>query len=79
VYLLSGQYYVIDGNRRVAAAKRNGLEFMDAHVIECVPHGNKEAHRGAVSQRLFRQFPLRQMYTLLRGGVPAQLRQPRNG
>jgi len=54
-YLLSGQYYVIDGNRRVAAAKQFGLEFMDAHVTECVPHGDKEAHRGAVSQRLFEQ------------------------
>jgi hypothetical protein len=54
-YLLSGQYYVIDGNRRVAAAKQFGLEFMDAHVTECVPHGNKEAHRGVVSRRLFEQ------------------------
>ena len=55
VYLLSGEYYVIDGNRRVAAAKQYGLEFMDAHVTECVPHNNREAHRGAVSQRLFEQ------------------------
>ena len=55
VYLLSGEYYVIDGNRRVAAAKQFGLEFMDAYVTGCVPHGNKEAHRGVVSQRLFEQ------------------------
>jgi hypothetical protein len=55
VYLLSGEYSVIDGNRRVAAAKQYGLEFMDAHVTECVPHGNREAQRGAVSQRLFEQ------------------------
>jgi uncharacterized ParB-like nuclease family protein len=55
VYLLSGEYYVIDGNRRVAAAKQFGLEFMDAHVTECVPHSNREAQRGAVSRRLFEQ------------------------
>jgi hypothetical protein len=55
VCLLSGEYYVIDGNRRVAAAKQHGLEFVDARVTECVPHGNPEAHRGAVSRRLFEQ------------------------
>ena len=55
VYLLNGEYYVIDGNRRVAAAKEFGLEFMDANVTQCVPHKDKEVHRGAVSQRLFEQ------------------------
>lgn len=55
VYLLSGEYFVIDGNRRVAAAKEHGLEFMDANVTECVPHGDREAQSGAVSRRLFEQ------------------------
>jgi hypothetical protein len=55
VYLLNGEYYVIDGNRRVAAAKQFGLEFMDASVTECVPHRDREAQRGAVSRRLFEQ------------------------
>jgi hypothetical protein len=55
VYLLGGEYYVIDGNRRVAAAKEFGLEFMDANVTECVPQEDREAQRGAVSQRLFEQ------------------------
>ncbi len=55
VYLLGGEYYVIDGNRRVAAAKEFGLEFMDANVTECVSQEDKEAHRGAVSRRLFEQ------------------------
>ena len=55
VYLLSGEYFVIDGNRRVAAAKEYGLEFMDANVTECVPHGDREAQSGAVSRRLFEQ------------------------
>jgi hypothetical protein len=55
VYLLSGEYFVIDGNRRVAAAKEYGLEFMDAQVTECIPHGDREAQSGAVSRRLFEQ------------------------
>jgi hypothetical protein len=55
VYSLNGEHFVIDGNRRVAAAKEFGLEFMDAHVTECVPHRDREAHRGAVSRRLFEQ------------------------
>ena len=55
VYLLDGQYYVIDGHRRVAAAKQFGLEFMDADVTECAPHDDKGAQRGAVSRRLFEQ------------------------
>jgi len=55
VYLLNGEYYVIDGNRRVAAAKQFGLEFMDADVTECLPHRDREAQRGAVSRRLFEQ------------------------
>jgi hypothetical protein len=31
------------------------------------------------SRRLFRRFPLRQAYTLLRGGIPRQLQGSRNG
>ena len=31
------------------------------------------------SRRPFRRFPLRQVYTLLRGGVPSHLRRPRRG
>jgi hypothetical protein len=55
VYLLRGEYYVLDGNRRVAAAKSFGLEFMDAHVTEVIPHRDREAQRGAVSRRRFEQ------------------------
>jgi len=54
-YLLDGEYYVIDGNRRVGAAKKFGLEFMDANVVECVPHGDEDARRGVVSRRRFEQ------------------------
>jgi hypothetical protein len=31
------------------------------------------------SKRLFRSFPLRQVYTLIRGGIPRQLQGSRNG
>ena len=55
VYQLDGEYYVIDGNRRVGAAKKFGLEFMDANVVECVPHSDKDAHRGVISRHRFEQ------------------------
>jgi hypothetical protein len=31
---LKGRYYVVDGHRRVAAAKRNGVDYIDADVTE---------------------------------------------
>ncbi len=55
VYQLSGQYYVIDGNRRVAAALRQGLEYMDANVTECIPLADRAALEGASSRRRFEQ------------------------
>jgi hypothetical protein len=55
VYLMNGEYYVVDGNRRVAAAKKFGLEFMDADVTEYVPFRDRAAQRGTVSRRLFEQ------------------------
>jgi uncharacterized ParB-like nuclease family protein len=55
VYLLAGEYYVIDGNRRVAAAKRQGLEYLDAHVVECLPLADREELQGAVTRRRFEQ------------------------
>ena len=55
VYLLAGEYYVIDGNRRVAAAKRQRLEYLDAHVVECLPLADREELQGAVTRRRFEQ------------------------
>ncbi len=55
VYLLAGEYYVIDGNRRVAAAKLQGLEYLDAHVVECLPLADREELQGAVTRRRFEQ------------------------
>jgi hypothetical protein len=55
VYLLAGEYYVIDGHRRVAAAKLQRLEYIDARVMECVPLADQEALEGAVLRRRFEQ------------------------
>jgi hypothetical protein len=55
VYLLGGEYYVVDGNRRVAAALKQKLEYMDAQVTECIPLGDSAALEGAASRRLFEQ------------------------
>ena len=55
VYRLSGEYYVIDGNRRVAAAMKQKLEYMDAHVTECLPVADRAALEGAAFRRRFEQ------------------------
>lgn len=34
VYAISGVYFVRDGNHRVSVAKANGVEFIDAEVVE---------------------------------------------
>ena len=28
------QYYVVDGNHRVAMAKKLGQDYLDAHIVE---------------------------------------------
>jgi hypothetical protein len=50
VYKLSGEYYVIDGNRRVAASIELGLEFIDAYVKEIVP-GAEDGKASGISAR----------------------------
>lgn len=37
LYLLEGQYYVVDGNHRVAAARSIGQAYLDAVVTEFRP------------------------------------------
>lgn len=37
LYLLKGQYYVVDGNHRVAAARSIGQAYLDAVVTEFRP------------------------------------------
>ncbi len=43
VYKVGDEYYVLDGNHRVAAAKELGIEFLDAEVVEFFPSERKES------------------------------------
>jgi hypothetical protein len=76
VYLLSGEYYVIDGNRRVAAALRQKLEYMDAQVTECIPLGDRAALEGASARRRFEQETgLRNVRLAYEGGYSTLLEE----
>jgi hypothetical protein len=55
VYLLKREYYVLDGNRRVAAAKAYGIEYLDAHAWEYIDRDDPESVKGSVLQRQFEQ------------------------
>lgn len=37
LYKIKDEYYVLDGNHRVAAAKALGQDYIDAHVVEYLP------------------------------------------
>jgi len=41
LYKLKDEYFVIDGNHRVAIAKENKQAYIDAHVIEFLPDGQR--------------------------------------
>jgi hypothetical protein len=51
--LYRGEYYVIDGNRRVAAAKAHKVEYIDANVKEYVLRDDADSSAGALSRRRF--------------------------
>jgi len=53
VNLYRGKYYVVDGNRRVAAAKALEMEFIDANVKEFIHGSEKEMLSGAIYRRRF--------------------------
>ncbi|MGQ9616271.1 MAG: hypothetical protein ACUVWJ_07685 [Spirochaetota bacterium] len=53
VYLYEGEYFVVDGHRRVASALNLGIEFMDAHVREYVYQGDALGMAGALSRKRF--------------------------
>ncbi len=76
VYLLGGEYYVIDGNRRVAAALKQKLEYMDAQVTECIPLDDRAALEGAASRRLFeRETGLRNVRLAFESGYATLLEE----
>jgi nucleotide-binding universal stress UspA family protein len=53
LYKLGYGYYVLDGNHRVAAAKRLGQLEIDALVTEFVPLGDAQAQRVFAERRAF--------------------------
>ncbi|MBN1836250.1 MAG: ParB N-terminal domain-containing protein [Spirochaetales bacterium] len=54
-YLYAGEYYVVDGHRRVASAITAGREFIDANLTEVVLLGDRRSQEGALSRRAFEQ------------------------
>jgi hypothetical protein len=55
VYLYQGEYYVVDGHRRVASALAVRREFIDANVTEVVSMDDRRSQEGALSRRAFEQ------------------------
>jgi hypothetical protein len=53
LYFFRGEYYVFDGNRRVAAAKEMKIEYIDAHVTEFISRDSVMEMSGALSRRRF--------------------------
>lgn len=53
LYKLGYGYYVLDGHRRVAAAKELGQDEIEAEVTEFVPVEDPEAQRGFSARRAF--------------------------
>lgn len=53
VNFYKGKYYVVEGNRRVAAAKALEMEFIDANVKEFIHGSEKEMLSGALYRRRF--------------------------
>jgi hypothetical protein len=55
VYLYQGEYYVVDGHRRVASAIGVHREFIEANVTEVVRLDDRRSQEGALSRRAFEQ------------------------
>ncbi len=53
LYKLKDEYFVVDGNHRVAVAKENGAVDIDAHVVEFLPTGERTEDRLYLEWRAF--------------------------
>jgi hypothetical protein len=53
LYLFRGEYYVVDGNRRVSTARDMKVDFIDAHVTEYVLRENSIDMAGVLARRRF--------------------------
>lgn len=47
------EYFVEDGNRRVATAKEAGIDFLDAYITEYIHDDDEQAMEGALARRRF--------------------------
>ena len=54
-YLYRGEYFIVDGNRRVSAALQMGIAFIDAIVTEYIDRDDHLAMAGALYRRRFEQ------------------------
>lgn len=55
VYKYRNVFYVHDGHRRTAAAKEQGIEFIDAFVTTCIPESDANSRLGINAKRYFEQ------------------------
>ena len=53
LYLYRGEYYVLDGNRRVAMARDMKIEYLDARVTEYVSRDSVMEMAGVMARRRF--------------------------
>ncbi len=53
LYKLKDEYFVVDGNHRVAVAKENGAGDIDAHVVEFLPTGERVEDRLYLERHAF--------------------------
>jgi 3',5'-cyclic AMP phosphodiesterase CpdA len=56
LYLYGGEYYAVDGNRRVAAVIQIGIAYIDATVTEYVSRDNYIEMAGALHRVLYDYF-----------------------
>ncbi|HOJ92309.1 MAG TPA: DUF4032 domain-containing protein [Dictyoglomaceae bacterium] len=71
VYKIKDEYYVVDGNHRVAVARKLGQKEIDAHVIEYIPSDNK------IENILYRERSDFEFITGLKGIVLTEIGQYR--
>lgn len=69
VYKIKDEYYVVDGNHRVAVAKKLGQKEIDAHVIEYIPPETR------IENILYREKSDFELVTGLKGIVLTEIGQ----
>ncbi len=76
LYLYRGEYYVVDGNRRVATAIQMGIAYIDATVTEYVSRDNYIEMAGALYRRRFEiEAGIRNIILAFENGFEVLLRE----